>query len=60
MSRSRIIDGQRFQEAADIEEMSAFQDYNLKLVTPLVDRFSPFAYAVSDYIHTEVMHHSGS
>ena len=40
--------------------MSVFQYYNLKLVTPLFDRFSSFTYAVSDYIDTEVMNHSGS
>ena len=58
-SRSRIIDGQRFQEAGYMENMDSFRSYNLKLMTPLIDRFSPFAYSVGDYIHEKIMQHSG-
>ena len=59
MSRSRILDSQRFQEVAECEDMSILSDYNLKLMTPLVDRYSPFAYSVAEYIHSDVMKHSG-
>ena len=59
MSRSRILDGQRFQEAGGLEELNVFGDYNLKLMTPMLDRYSPLAYAVGDYVHSEVSKHSG-
>ena len=59
MSRSRIIDGQRFQEAGGLEDMNVFSEYNLKLMTPMIDRYSPLAYAVGDHVHTVLAKHSG-
>ena len=59
MSKSRILDGQRFQEAGGLEDLNIFGDYNLKLQTPVVDRFSPFAYALGDYVHSELCKHGG-
>ena len=56
-SKSRILDGQRFQEAGDLEDLNIFGDYNQKLQTPVVDRYSPFAYAVADYVHSELYRH---
>ena len=58
-SKSRILDGQRFQEAGGLEDLNIFGDYNLKLQTPVVDRYSPFAYAVGDYVHSELCRHGG-
>ena len=59
MSRSRLLDGQRFQLAGGLEEQNILTDYNIKLMTPLLDRYSPLSYSIGNHIHTEVAKHGG-
>ena len=58
-SRSRILDGQRFQVAGGLEEQDILTDFNIKLLTPLLDRYSPLSYSIGDHIHNEVAKHGG-
>ena len=54
ISRSRIVDGQRFQDVGGLEDFNVLADFYLKLMTPLLDRCCPLAYFVGYYIHTKV------
>ena len=58
-SRSRLLDGQRFQEAGGLEDLNILDDLNIRLCTPVLDRFSPLSYSVADYIHRRVAKHKG-
>ena len=57
--RSRILDGQRLVEAADLGIDSLGMEIGLNLMTPLVDRWSPIAYSIALFIHEKVGRHAG-
>ena len=59
MCKSRLLDGQRLTEAGGLENMEIIKDLNLNFCTPLVDRYSPLAYALGDYIHRVLANHAG-
>ena len=60
-SRSRILDSQRFQVAGGLEEFDVLgtKEFGLKMKTPLLDRFSPLAYSIGEYIHRCISKHKG-
>ena len=57
-SKSRLLDCHRFTVAAGLET-TGLGDANLNMITPLIDRHSPLAYAVGDYIHRVLCSHRG-
>ena len=56
--RSRLLDGQKFIITAGLEE-SGLANCNLNMRTPLVDRHSPLAYSIADFVHRVVCKHRG-
>ena len=42
--RSRILEGQRFILAGELENSNILKDTNLNFFTPVLDRFSPVSY----------------
>ena len=63
-SKSRILDGQRLQVAAGLENMeflSSFKPYRkgFNLVCPVIDRFSPLSQSIAEYVHSQVSGHRG-
>ena len=59
MCKSRLLEGQRLMEAGGLESMEILKDLNLNFCTPMVDRYSPLAYALADYIHRVSAKHAG-
>ena len=57
--KSRLLEGHRLVEAGGLEGMDIVQDLNLNFSTPLVDRYSPLAYSLGDYIHRVLSNHAG-
>ena len=57
--RSRIMDGQRFVSAGGFERNSLGLEVQLNMMTPLLDRYSPIAYSVANYVHHELGKHAG-
>ena len=57
--RSRIMDGQRFISAGGFEKNSLGLEVQLNMMTPLLDRYSPIAYSVANYVHHELGKHAG-
>ena len=51
-SRSRIMDGQRFIMAAGLPKASLGKEFQLDLMTPVLDRHSPISYSVAHYVHS--------
>ena len=63
-SKSRILDGQRLQVAAGLENMeflSSFKPFRngLNLVCPVIDRFSPLSLSIAEHVHSQVSGHRG-
>ena len=58
-SKSRILDGQRFETAGGLEAHEGLQQFGFRSLTPLVDRYSPLAYSIGDYIHRVVANLGG-
>ena len=58
LSKSRIIDGMNFLQTADLDTMN-LSDLGIKTKIPVIDRFSPLAYSIAQYIHWEVIRHKG-
>ena len=58
-AKSRILDSQRFQAAGGLEELDSIAEFGIKLMTPVLDRYSPLAYSIGDYIHRKVAKHAG-
>ena len=58
LSKSRIIQGMNFLETADMDTLN-LDSIGLKTRIPVLDRFSPIAYSISQYIHWNVAHHKG-
>ena len=57
--RSRIMDGQRFISAVGFEKKSLGLEVQLNMMTPLLDRHSPIAYSVANYVHHDLGKHVG-
>ena len=58
-SRNRLLDGQRFKVAGELEDIGILQNLNIMLLTPVLDRFLPLSYAVADYVHRQISKHKG-
>ena len=50
--KSRILEGQRFSQAGELEGMEILRSTGINVLTPVIDRWSPLAYAIGDHIHT--------
>ena len=57
--KSRILEGQRFSQAGELEGMEILRSTGINVLTPVIDRWSPLAYAIGDHIHTHVAKHAG-
>ena len=57
--RSRILEGQRFVQAGGFEGLDVLTSQGINVLCPLIDRWSPLAYAIADYVHTFVAKHHG-
>ena len=58
-SRGRIADGMNFVQTGGIE-VSGLGSLGLKSHIPVVDRFSPLAYAIGNYVHWNLAQHRGA
>ena len=58
-SRTRLLDGQRFQETGGLEDLNILTDLNIRVFTPVVERYSPLSYSIADYIHRVISKHKG-
>ena len=52
--KSRIADGRRYMMSANMKNIESVAAQNINLFTPVVDRWSPLAYSLADWIHTDV------
>ena len=57
--KSRIADGRRYMMSASMKNIESVAAQNIKLFTPMVDRWSPLAYSLADWIHKDINIHSG-
>ena len=57
--KSRIMDGQRFISAGGFDVKSLGMKVQLDMMTPMLDRYSPIAYSIANFIHHEVGKHAG-
>ena len=57
--KSRIVDGRRYMKCANRKTIESVAAQNINLFTPVVDRWSPLAYSLADWIHTDVSNHQG-
>ena len=57
--KARIMEGQRFVQAGDLEGTDILRSQGINILTPLIDRWSPLAYSIGHHVHTEVAKHSG-
>ena len=63
-SKTRILDGQRMQVAAGLEDLEFLNNFKpftsgTTLICPVIDRFSPTGFAIAKYIHDNVYPHRG-
>ena len=58
-SKSRALDGQRFTCAGGLDDISVLKDHSINIHCPVIDRWSPLAYAIGDHIHTNIAKHAG-
>ena len=58
-SKSRVMDGQRFILSGDLKDSGILADKGIIIHTPLVERFSPLAYSIAEYVHDKLAKHSG-
>ena len=54
----RIIDGQRWSRTTNREPHELLAQ-GINLHTPVVDRWSPLAYSIGNWVHREVSNHAG-
>ena len=57
--KSRILEGQRFVQAGDLEGTDILRSQGINVLTPIIDRWSPLAYSIGDHIHNNVSSHYG-
>ena len=58
-AKSRILDTQRFKLAAGLELNENIDQFNLKCMVPVLDRFSALSYSIGSYIHRTLSKHGG-
>ena len=58
--KTRILEGQRFLQCGGFEGMDVLNAQGINVLCPLIDRWSPLAYAIGDHVHTAVAKHSGA
>ena len=58
-SKSRALEGQRFARAGGLDDISIIREQGINIHCPVIERWSPLAYAIGDYIHTRVAKHAG-
>ena len=58
-NKSRILDGRRFLQTAGLENSEILRDQGINAMAPVIDRWSPLAYAIGDHIHRRVAKHAG-
>ena len=58
-SKSRILDGYRFQIAGGLEPKENLFQFGIKMFTPVLERYSPLSYSIADYIHRIRANHRG-
>ena len=57
--KTRILDCQRFQVAGGLEDHDIFAELGIKVVTPVLDRYSPLSYSIAGYVHRKLAKHKG-
>ena len=57
--KSRISEGQRFVQAAELEGTDILRSQGINVLTPVLDRHSPLSYSIANHIHCNVAKHSG-
>ena len=57
--RGRILDGHRYVQSADFKDINGLIAQGLNIFTPVVERWSPLAYSIGNWIHRDVGNHSG-
>ena len=55
-AKSRILD--RFRAAGGLEDLDTVAEFGIKMMTPVLDRYSPLSYSIGDYIHRRVAKHA--
>ena len=58
MSRSRIHEGQNFSETAELDFVK-LGTLGINVSIPVIDRYSPLAYTISQHIHWDIAKHKG-
>ena len=56
LSTGRLLDEMNFQETAEIDNLE-LGNLGVRVNLPLIERFSPLAYSIAEYIHWEVAKH---
>ena len=58
-SKSRILEGQRFILSGDLKDSGILADQGIIIHTPVIERFSPLAYCIGQWVHDKLAKHSG-
>ena len=58
-NRSRLMDGQRFAQTAGFGDISGLLATGIHVFSPVIDRWSPLAYSIANWIHTDIAKHAG-
>ena len=58
LSTGRLLDEMNFKETSEIPNLN-LGSLGIKVNLPLVERFSPLAYSLGDYIHWNLARHKG-
>ena len=57
--KSRILDTQRLQSAGGLEDLDTVSEFGIKMMIPVLERFSPLSYSIGDYVHRKLSKHAG-
>ena len=57
--KSRISEGQRFVQAAELEGTDILRSQGINVLTPVLDRHSTLSYSITNHVHCNVAKHSG-
>ena len=58
LSKGRLLDGMNFLETADLDTLN-LGNLGVRTMIPVVDRYSPLAYALAQHFHWNVALHKG-
>ena len=58
LSHDRLVDSQNFSQTSELEFVK-LGSLGIKPFVPVIDRFSPLAYSISQHVHWEVAKHRG-